>query len=336
MKIMTSRLHHWNLLILSCCKQLKTQILTLGREHKRNKLYRHTDCLIAINSIVYYSPVSRLCPREAQSLKYLLGSNILRPVSLYKASSFSRTLGAPRKASAHFTKPPRNLGKPMPMLDATSMSETLYTSFSSITRHASLTAGSNRGAALVRPRPRLVATGSTTRRRCAASSARPRPTRAARWRSGASPTPPGPNYNTCLGRLRRRTSWPSSCSVTHADTARALALAESRLAGRAGADRRAAGARYPEADAARGLHRSGTTPTPTRCAPSTPRTRDDLDVAALFAEALMNRTPWQLWDLDDRQAGRGRRHRGGDRGARARHRRPGRGAIPACCTCTST
>jgi tetratricopeptide (TPR) repeat protein len=24
---------------------------------------------------------------------------------------------------------------------------------------------------------------------------------------------------------------------------------------------------------------------------------DDLDIAALFAEALMNRTPWQLWDL---------------------------------------
>ncbi|MEZ4571636.1 MAG: tetratricopeptide repeat protein [Thermomicrobiales bacterium] len=25
---------------------------------------------------------------------------------------------------------------------------------------------------------------------------------------------------------------------------------------------------------------------------------EDLDIAALFAEALMNRTPWQLWDLD--------------------------------------
>src|SRR5262249_5861762 len=28
-----------------------------------------------------------------------------------------------------------------------------------------------------------------------------------------------------------------------------------------------------------------------------PRQKDDLDVAALFAEALMNRTPWQLWDV---------------------------------------
>ena len=25
--------------------------------------------------------------------------------------------------------------------------------------------------------------------------------------------------------------------------------------------------------------------------------RTDLDVCALFAEAIMNRTPWELWDL---------------------------------------
>lgn len=25
---------------------------------------------------------------------------------------------------------------------------------------------------------------------------------------------------------------------------------------------------------------------------------DDLDVAALFAEAIMNRTPWQLWNME--------------------------------------
>ncbi|MFW6075651.1 MAG: hypothetical protein ACOC9Y_08650, partial [Chloroflexota bacterium] len=28
---------------------------------------------------------------------------------------------------------------------------------------------------------------------------------------------------------------------------------------------------------------------------------DDLDLATLFAEALMNRTPWQMWDLDSGQ-----------------------------------
>ena len=26
--------------------------------------------------------------------------------------------------------------------------------------------------------------------------------------------------------------------------------------------------------------------------------KDDLDVTALFAEAIMNRTPWQLWDIN--------------------------------------
>ncbi len=32
---------------------------------------------------------------------------------------------------------------------------------------------------------------------------------------------------------------------------------------------------------------------------------DDLDVAALFAEALMNRTPWQLWDLNQAAPAKG-------------------------------
>ncbi len=32
---------------------------------------------------------------------------------------------------------------------------------------------------------------------------------------------------------------------------------------------------------------------------------DDLDVAALFAEALMNRTPWQLWDLNKGESAEG-------------------------------
>ena len=45
--------------------------------------------------------------------------------------------------------------------------------------------------------------------------------------------------------------------------------------------------------------------------------RDDLDVAALFAEALMNRTPWQLWDLTTGEPADGRRHRRGEAGAGA-------------------
>ena len=30
---------------------------------------------------------------------------------------------------------------------------------------------------------------------------------------------------------------------------------------------------------------------------------DDLDIASLFAEAMMNRTPWSLWNLDSGEAG---------------------------------
>ena len=32
---------------------------------------------------------------------------------------------------------------------------------------------------------------------------------------------------------------------------------------------------------------------------------DDLDVRALFAEALMNRTPWALWDLSTGEVAEG-------------------------------
>lgn len=35
------------------------------------------------------------------------------------------------------------------------------------------------------------------------------------------------------------------------------------------------------------------------------RHKDDLDVCTLFAEAMMNRTPWQLWDLTSGQAAEG-------------------------------
>ena len=35
------------------------------------------------------------------------------------------------------------------------------------------------------------------------------------------------------------------------------------------------------------------------------RHKDDLDICCLFAEAIMNRTPWQLWDLSSGQAAEG-------------------------------
>ncbi len=63
---------------------------------------------------------------------------------------------------------------------------------------------------------------------------------------------------------------------------------------------------------------------------------DDLDITTLFVEALMNRTPWKMWDLQTGDTVRGRQHRRGDGGAwsgrwnasRAEH-------ILASCICTS-
>ena len=62
----------------------------------------------------------------------------------------------------------------------------------------------------------------------------------------------------------------------------------------------------------------------------------DLDIAALFADALMNVTPWQLWDLPSAgpRPARTPRRRGGCWSWRWSGRRARR--IQACCTCTST
>ncbi len=65
---------------------------------------------------------------------------------------------------------------------------------------------------------------------------------------------------------------------------------------------------------------------------------DDLDVAAIFAEALMNRTPWKLWDLPGRKPAEGastaEAQRVLERGLLRASPQPG--TIRACCTCTST
>ena len=66
---------------------------------------------------------------------------------------------------------------------------------------------------------------------------------------------------------------------------------------------------------------------------------DDLDVRTLFAEALMNRTPWQLWDLPTGEVAEG-----ADtleaievlEGAFAELDEQGPTGIPGCCTCTCT
>ena len=43
--------------------------------------------------------------------------------------------------------------------------------------------------------------------------------------------------------------------------------------------------------------RLGTRPTPAKCARYSLHYPDDLEVRAVFAESLMNETPWQMWDL---------------------------------------
>ena len=177
----------------------------------------------------------------------------------------------------------------------------------------------------------------------AGPGARPRP---APWPTGASPTPSAPT-TTSPGRTSTTTTSRQSIDL-------ALLLHRGRRRGRgrrrrhrrrAGADRRrwpSASRQVPdEPSGSRRLLRPGTTPTPTPCGPCTGTIRDDLDVCALFAEAVMNRTPWALWDLvtgepvhrapAPSRPSRSSRPRSRDLDAA---RAPTN--IPACCTCTST
>ena len=65
---------------------------------------------------------------------------------------------------------------------------------------------------------------------------------------------------------------------------------------------------------------------------------DDLDVASLFAEALIRRTPWQLWNLDTGEPAEGADTLEAvavlERAIAAVT--PAARPTPACCTCTST
>ena len=156
--------------------------------------------------------------------------------------------------------------------------------------------GVPRSADLVRPRPRLVlrlqprgghpllrarrrgrpglrdgALGDRLRDRARTTTRRGTRSRRTSW---STPSP----WRTPRSRRRRR--WPANATPVERALIDALARA---LPG--------VGARRPTrpswndayADAMRDVYA---------------RFGDDLDVAALFAEALMNRTPWQLWDLD--------------------------------------
>ena len=67
-----------------------------------------------------------------------------------------------------------------------------------------------------------------------------------------------------------------------------------------------------------------------------PRFGDDLDVATLVAEALMGRTPWQLWDLRTGAPAEGADTQEALDGAGAGHGRRPRRPTRVCCTSTST
>jgi len=95
-------------------------------------------------------------------------------------------------------------------------------------------------------------------------------------------------------------------------------------------------ARYPRADPGRrlgGVERRGT---PTRWREAYRAHPGDLDVAVLYADALMNIAPWALWDQATGEpsfAG----HHAGAVGARPGAGDPGGPGTPrARCTCTST
>ena len=63
---------------------------------------------------------------------------------------------------------------------------------------------------------------------------------------------------------------------------------------------------------------------------------DDLDVAALFAEAMMNVTPWRLWDLPTGHPAEGAHTEEIRRVLDRALATPTDAATRACCTCTST
>ncbi len=122
----------------------------------------------------------------------------------------------------------------------------------------------------------------------------------------------GPNYNRALGadgpEPARRGRWrrPSTpCRQALPAAARATPV-EQALIG-------ALPVRFPQRDrrleGPRAAWRRGTRPTPSRCASCIRAQPGDLDVRSLFVDAIMNETPWLMWNLETGQPTRGRRAR---------------------------
>ena len=126
---------------------------------------------------------------------------------------------------------------------------------------------------------------------------------AAPWRIGASPTPPGPNYNPPW-HLYDPAGKARALAAAYDAMQAALACARSGDAGRAGADPGAAGA-LPAARADRGPVGLGHGLHQWHAQGVQGESATISTFAAVFVEAIMNETPWQMWDLSHRRRRRG-------------------------------
>ena len=152
-----------------------------------------------------------------------------------------------------------------------------------------------------------------------------------RWRIGASATRPG-----------RTTIFPGNWWIRPARPRRWRVLmmrpggtGAGRLSPRRSGDDPGPAGALSAARADRGPG-PGTTRLPSDAHRFIGRIPDDLDFRAIFVEAILNGTPWQMWDAHRQTHAWGR-----DAGARelletAFRDSPGRWVIRVCCTCMST
>ena len=143
----------------------------------------------------------------------------------------------------------------------------------------------------------------------------------------------GPNYNK---------PWEAFDAAEMADTVQrthdAVDRARAALAGATPVERAlidALAARYPGADASAD-HTVWNAAYADAMGQVYTAAPDDLDVVALYADALMNLTPWQLWDLTTGDPAPGARTVEAEKALDLALRTEAGSSTPASCTCTST
>ena len=133
------------------------------------------------------------------------------------------------------------------------------------------------------------------RKPCTASGGRPGTTPTARWPGGGSRTPPGRTTNKPWDKFD-----PVELESTLITVGAATGKALDRIGNAQHVERalvEAIARRYPSSEGVREFQRwtddyAAAMREVHRSFP------DDADVSALYAEALLNRTPWALWDLE--------------------------------------